>query len=202
MTTSTPLPTAPTSPNGQTPTLAAGPPLAGSSAHPAVAPGGTPPPVRDSPKRDRLSVRVRLPQVRDLAARGHTRAQIARTLGVSPRTVTADVARLATLQEQEFARRVGRDGRLHALDVHRLLQASAWKAVDAILDNQTDAYRNLAPLLRTIALSQHAMDGHHTAQRDDDKNAARMRDWRRTKRQLDQDTQRLTRALTGIDKRL
>ena len=174
--------TAPASPNGQTPEpapLAPPPdPVLSSAEGPVLGNSNGADRHRLSPLR--RSVRLRLPQVRSLALRGHTRAEIAAALGVSERTISADFQRLAQLQQQDFDRRVGPDGRLHALDVHRLVQASAWRAVDAILGpeslgRESGAFRNLAPLLRVVARSQDTIDVVHATQREDRAAAERTR---------------------------
>ncbi len=112
-----------------------------------------------------LPVRIRLEQIRSLTARGWTTARIARHLNISPRTVRRDIQRLRRIQHLEFARLADANGRLQQIEVHHHVQAAAWQAADAILAAGDFHHRNLAPLLRTILVTQRAiasaMDAQH-----------------------------------------
>jgi len=113
-----------------------------------------------------------------MRVQGRTRAQIARDLDVTERTITTDLARIAELRIIEFTSHIDVNGRLHSRDVYTAVQAAAWRAVETILNPPNDAaagsaavphsqdrtrlpenrFRNLAPLLRIVNESQRAID--------------------------------------------
>jgi DNA-binding CsgD family transcriptional regulator len=140
----------------------------------AAAPGGDERP--SDPLKLAPRIRDRLHRVRELRVSGHTRAQIARDLDVTERTISNDLARIDQLRALEFASHIDTNGRLHSRDVYTAVQAAAWDAVHTILSApsghrdqpapadapdsapDSDRYRNLAPLLRIVNESQRAID--------------------------------------------